>query len=106
MSTLLYIVLIVVVVVIVLAAIAPKSYHVHRSITIQSPVNQVFEVIKSLKKHDSWSPWSQKDPNMKKSFTGTDGEPGCIMSWEGNKDVGTGEHEITRIVENELVDSE
>ena len=34
-----------------------------------------------------------------------DGQVGAISKWEGNKDVGTGEQEITRIVENEVVES-
>ena len=93
-------------IVIVLGLIAPGSYEVNREIVIDKPVPEVFKFVRSLKKHDSWSPWSEKDPNMEKSFTGTDGEIGCISSWSGNKDVGTGEHEITNIVENKIVESQ
>ena len=39
---------------------------------------------------DRWSPWVEKDPNMKKTFTGTDGTPGASQGWEGNKAVGQG----------------
>ena len=38
-------------------------------------------------------------------FEGGDGQVGAISKWEGNKDVGTGEQELTRIVENEVVES-
>ena len=43
---------------------------------------------------------------MKKSFTGTDGEVGCISHWAGNKDVGEGEQEITKIIDGERIEGE
>ena len=43
---------------------------------------------------------------MEKKFTGTDGEVGAISYWKGNKDVGEGEQEITKIVDGERVEGE
>lgn len=106
MNTLLIVVISLVAVIVLLGLIAPSGYDVSREITIDKPVPEVFKFLKSLKKHDSWSPWAEKDPNMEKSFTGTDGEVGCISSWKGNLDVGEGEHEILNIVENDLIESE
>ncbi|MFH6604259.1 SRPBCC family protein [Maribacter algicola] len=106
MATLLYILLAVVALVVFLALIAPKTYDVSRSIEIESPKNEVFDYLKYLKNMDEWSPWAQKDPNMKKKFTGTDGEVGAISYWNGNKDVGEGEQEITKIVNGDRIESE
>lgn len=106
MSTLIYIVLIVILVIIVLANIAPKDYNVYRTISINKPLSEVFSYLKLLKNQDNWSPWAEKDPNMKKTFSGTDGEVGFVSTWVGNKDVGEGEQEITGIVENEVVNSQ
>jgi len=102
----LYIVLGIVVLFLVLAAIAPKNYNVSRSIEINKTKSVVFDYLKSLKKQDEWSPWGKRDPNMKKKFTGTDGEVGAISYWKGNKDVGEGEQEITKIVEGDSIESE
>lgn len=102
----LYIVLGIVVLFLVLAAIAPKNYNVSRSIEISKPKSVAFDYLKSLKKQDEWSPWGKRDPNMKKKFTGTDGEVGAISYWKGNKDVGEGEQEITKIVEGDSIESE
>lgn len=102
----LYIVLGIVVLLLVLAAIAPKNYNVSRSIEINKTKSVVFDYLKSLKKQDEWSPWGKRDPNMKKKFTGTDGEVGAISYWKGNKDVGEGEQEITKIVEGDSIESE
>ena len=92
--------------VILLAILAPKSYNVFRSIEIARPKSEVFEHLRFLKKQDEWSPWAKRDPDMKKSFTGTDGEVGCISHWSGNKEVGEGEQEITRIIPGERIEGE
>ena len=106
MTTILYILAAIVVLILVLAVIAPKSYDVNRSIEINRPLPQVFDYLRYLKKQDDWSPWGKRDPNMKKDFIGTDGQVGAVSKWEGNKEVGMGEQELTRIVENEVVESE
>lgn len=106
MYTVLYIIVGVIALVLLLAMIAPKTYKVSRTTEISRPKAEVFEYLKSLKKMDEWSPWAKKDPNMKKNFTGTDGAVGAVSYWNGNKDVGEGEQEITRIVDGERIESE
>ena len=103
MITFFYIVAALIILLVVLHLLAPKNYNIHRSITIQQPLPKVFEYLKSLKNQDEWSPWAEKDPAMQKTFTGTDGEVGCISAWVGNKDVGEGEQELTGIVENKEI---
>lgn len=105
MTTVLYILLAIVVIIAFLAIIAPKSYDVNRSISVDQPISTVFDYLKLLKKQAEWSPWEKRDPNMKKDFEGVDGQVGAISKWEGNKEVGTGEQELTRIVENEVIES-
>ncbi|MBT8206581.1 MAG: SRPBCC family protein [Eudoraea sp.] len=106
METLLYILLGIVVLVIFLAAIAPKSYNVFRTVEIDKPKNEVFEYLRYLEKQREWSPWEKRDPNMEHKFTGTDGQVGAISYWNGNKEVGEGEQEITKIVEGERIEGE
>ncbi|WP_299680031.1 SRPBCC family protein [uncultured Dokdonia sp.] len=103
--TLIYIVAAILILLIILAAIAPKSYDVSRSIVIDKPKEIVFPYLKMVKNQDHWSPWKKKDPNMKQTFTGTDGEVGFKSSWIGNKEVGEGSQTITAIVENERIDN-
>ena len=78
MTIFLYVLMSIVVIIIILAIIAPKNYEVSRTIFISRPVPEVFKYLISLKKQDNWSLWAEKDLNMKKSFTGVDGEVGCI----------------------------
>lgn len=106
MYIVLYILLGLAFLIIILGLIAPKSYEVNRSVVINKSLSEVFSYLKLLKNQDNWSPWAAKDPNMKKIFTGNDGEVGCISAWEGNKEVGSGEQEITGFIENEIIESQ
>ncbi|MEN3324314.1 SRPBCC family protein [Mariniflexile soesokkakense] len=105
MMALLYVFIGVVVSLIIVMFIAPQNFELNRSIIIRKPVSEVFQYLKYIKNQDDWSPWKKKDPNMKQSYVGTDGNIGFISKWEGNKDVGMGEQEILSITENESVNS-
>jgi len=106
MTTVLYIVAGLIFLILILALLAPKTYDVSRSITIEKPKKDVFQVLRSLKKQDEWSPWAKKDPDMKKEFKGVDGEEGSVSYWLGNKEVGEGEQEITKIIDGERIEGE
>jgi hypothetical protein len=84
-----------------------KNYSVQREVRINKPKKKVFDYIRSLKNQDNFSKWAQIDPQMKKSYTGADGEVGFISAWESNdKNVGKGEQEIKKITEGERIDFE
>ncbi len=106
METALYILLGIVLLIIFLAAIAPKSYNVFRSVEIQKPRAQVFDYLRYLEKQREWSPWEKKDPDMEHKLTGTDGQVGAVSYWNGNKQVGEGEQEITQLEEGKRIEGE
>ncbi len=84
-----------------------KDYEVEREITIDKPKEDVFDYVKFLKNQDNYSKWATMDPDMKKTYRGTDGTVGFISAWESNnKDVGKGEQEIKKITEGERIDFE
>ncbi|MFY0687843.1 MAG: SRPBCC family protein [Cyclobacteriaceae bacterium] len=84
-----------------------KEYNVEASIVVNKPKDQVFEYIKYLKNQNEWATWNQIDPNMKQTYSGTDGTVGFISAWESeHPDVGVGEQEITKIVEGSRVETE
>lgn len=91
----------------VIALFVEKSYHVEREIVINKSKNEVFAYIKLLKNQNDFSKWAQMDPNMTKSYRGTDGQVGFVSKWEStNEEVGTGEQEIIAIKEGERIDFE
>ena len=83
------------------------KYAVEREVTIDQPNSDLFIYLKSLKSQEDYSVWAKMDPNMKKTYTGTDGTVGAVYRWEGDKKtVGTGEQEITAIDEGNRIDFE
>ncbi len=107
MMMLLYVFIVLIVVVVLLILAAPKTYDVRRSIVINKPIDEVFNYLKYVKNQDHWSPWKRKDPNMKQTFTGTDGTVGFVSKWDSDhKHVGAGEQEIIRIEENKEMETQ
>ncbi|WKK81551.2 SRPBCC family protein [Marivirga arenosa] len=97
----------IIVALLLIAAVAENDYAVEREIIVNEPKDKVFEYIKYLKNQDNWSRWASADPNMKKSFSGTDGQVGFVSAWDSdNEEVGKGEQEITKIIEGERVETE
>ena len=98
------IVLVIVVLVAVLALIAPKSYHVERTIVINAPTEVVFRQIQFWRNWSAWSPWAEMDSTMTVTVEGIDGQPGSKYIWEGDpKITGQGEMTNTGITQNEEI---
>jgi hypothetical protein len=101
------------IVVLLIAAVAIASFAtkteltVTREITINRPKADVYNYVKLLKNQNEWGPWYKKEPTMKQEFRGTDGTVGFVSYWNGtNEQVGEGEQEIKKLVENERMDTE
>ena len=101
-----YILIGILVLIAILHLTAKKQYVVKRDINVQKPADKVFEYLKYLKNQDHWSPWSRKDPDMKKVYEGVDGTVGFVSKWDGNKEVGSGEQEITGIIPGKRIESQ
>ncbi|MBP7558742.1 MAG: SRPBCC family protein [Chitinophagaceae bacterium] len=91
------------VLILLLALVGKKEYSLSRSISINRPVATVYEYIRFLKNQDEYNVWTMMDPQMKKTYTGTDGQVGFIYAWDGNKQAGAGEQEVIALTANEEV---
>lgn len=97
----------IIVLALIVALFMPKEYAVEREITINKPIDSVFNYVKYLKNQNEFSVWANIDPNMKSTFKGTDGAVGAVSAWESKvKEVGIGEQEITKISEGKRLDFE
>jgi len=90
----------------VIAIFTKNDYSVKRSITVNRPVNEVYSYLSNLKNQKDYNTWVMKDPNLKETFTGTDGTVGFVYAWDGNKEVGAGEQEITKLIPDQEIDME
>lgn len=85
------------------AATRPDSFRLERSITIKASAEKVHALIDDFHNWPSWSPWENKDPAMKRTYSGTPKGKGTVYDWDGNKNVGLGRMEITDSAPSKIV---
>ena len=83
-----------------------KDHYVKREIIINAPRQKVFDFVKLLENQDKFNKHAMAGPDRKREYKGTDGTVGFIYAWQGNKEAGEGEKEITNIVEGKRVEME
>lgn len=79
----------------------PSAYKVERSVTIQAPVEVVFDQVNDLRKNEAWSPW--KDPTMTITYSEPSAGKGASSTWT-SKDMGNGTQTIEESVPNSTID--
>jgi hypothetical protein len=108
MATAIFVLAGVIALVLIIAAAGNKDLNIERSVRIERETPVVFDYIRHLKNHDNFSVWQMMDPNMKKTYSGTDGQVGFVYGWDSAnmKNVGAGEQEIKKIDLNKSIDFE
>ena len=81
-------------IILILAATKPDTFRVQRAIAVRAPAEKIFPLINDFHQWGSWSPYENKDPAMKRSYSGSASGKGAVYGWEGNKNVGSGRMEI------------
>ena len=81
-------------IVLVLAATKPNSFSVQRATSIKAPAEKIFPLINDFHQWGTWSPYENKDPAMKRTFSGAINGSGAVYAWDGNNNVGSGRMEI------------
>jgi len=83
-----------------------KDHYVKREITIQAPLQKVFDYVRLLRHQDEFNNRAMIDSDRKRTYRGTDGTVGYVYAWSGNRSAGEGEKEIMSIVEGKSVEME
>ena len=81
-------------VVLILAATKPDTFSVQRATTVKATPEKIFSLINDFHQWGSWSPYENKDPAMKRSYSGAESGKGAVYAWDGNNNVGSGRMEI------------
>lgn len=90
----------------VIALFKRKDYNIVREVVIDADTAKVFGYIKQLKNQDNFNKWVMADPDMQRTFTGTDGTVGFVYGWNSKKRAGEGEQEITALTEGKSMETE
>src|ERR1700716_640949 len=85
---------IVIAIVLILAATKPGPFSVRRATTVKAPPEKIFSLINDFHQWGTWSPYENKDPAMKRSYSGAETGKGAVYAWDGNNNVGSGRMEI------------
>ena len=94
----LYVILVIVALFLLIPLFISKDMNYSKSISIDAPLDSVWENVSSLGAMDKWSPWNSRDPGMERSITGIDGEVGARQSWKSDKkNVGEGSQTILAV---------
>jgi uncharacterized protein YndB with AHSA1/START domain len=81
-------------IVLILAATKPNTFSVQRATTVKAPPEKIFPLINDFHQWGTWSPYENKDPAMKRSYSGAESGKGAVYAWDGNNNVGSGRMEI------------
>jgi Polyketide cyclase / dehydrase and lipid transport len=81
-------------VVLILASTKPDTFSVQRAAVVKVPAVKIFPLINNFHQWAKWSPWEDRDPAMKRTYSGTESGRGAVYAWDGNKNVGSGRMEI------------
>lgn len=104
MKKVLYVILGIVVLYLILCLVGPSTVSVKRTVLIKTSPDNLKALLGDLKFfQEKWSPWTERDPNMKTAYEGEVGKPGHKYSWEGNSEVGKGTLELNKIEGDSIV---
>lgn len=82
---------------------AKDTYTVERSETIAAPAATIYPLVADFHQWGTWSPWEDIDPQMQRTFSGSESGQGAVYEWSGNRKAGAGRMEITETDEPSVV---
>lgn len=87
---------------VVLAAIAPSTLLVQKTVSVNTSVSTVFKQVVCFDKWPRWSPWDAMDPTNTNEYSEDPCGQGAWNSWRGDQ-TGSGKQVITEMRENEYI---
>ncbi|MES2779555.1 MAG: SRPBCC family protein [Bacteroidota bacterium] len=93
--------------IVIVSFFLPGSYHVERSIIVQTDASVPFNLAKDFREWDKWLPWHKIDTTMAKTYSETSGVEGSWYTWDSkNPEAGKGKVTIVKLTENEYIENE
>jgi effector-binding domain-containing protein/carbon monoxide dehydrogenase subunit G len=89
---------------VIIGLFLPSAAHVERTVSITAAPADVYEIVNDLRRFNEWSPWFEKDPKAKYTYSGAQTGVGSRLEWSSQvSSVGTGSQEIIESVPDEKV---
>ncbi|MEP6646269.1 MAG: SRPBCC family protein [Saprospiraceae bacterium] len=88
--------------IILFSFLLPKEVTISRSITINAPIDRVFDEINDLRNWEKWSPWKRMDPMMEMTFSNPPVGQGAYYKWVSkDKHLSSGTCTLANVTANE-----
>ncbi|MEV6428599.1 SRPBCC family protein [Nocardia sp. NPDC051463] len=78
------------------------EFEVVRQAVITAEPSRIHGLIDDFHEWTKWSPWEDIDPQLQRSYTGSDAGVGAKYAWDGNRKAGRGAMEITSSDDHEI----
>ncbi|MCF4102773.1 SRPBCC family protein [Gillisia sp. M10.2A] len=88
-----------------LHAWAKKEFDISRTVIINRPKEEVFNIVRQLKKEYLWMPWFTEDFNGELKYKGEDGKQDAALYWKGHKRFFEGTQKIVKIHHGKIVET-
>src|SRR6202051_1885887 len=82
-------------IILILAATKPDTFSVQRATTVKAQPERIFPLINDFHLWGTWSPYENKDPAMKRSYSGAAEGKGAVYGWAGDRNGGSRALEIS-----------
>jgi len=89
---------------IVVGFLLPRENGFSVTKSIPCTPKKAFSMINELKNWETWSPWKEDDPNMKRMYSEISSGKDAWCSWDGNRTVGKGKLTILDAKADEKLD--
>ncbi len=99
-------IIVVAAILVAIAFVLPREVTVKRSVIINATPEAVFPHVNSMQATEAWSPWLERDPDVRLVYSGPESGVGNRLAWESeHPHVGSGTQEITASEENSRVET-
>ncbi len=75
------------------------EFEIVRETVIAADPARIRELIVDFREWKQWSPWEGLDPDLQRTYTGSETGVGAQYAWDGNRKAGRGSMEITGVTD-------
>jgi ribosome-associated toxin RatA of RatAB toxin-antitoxin module len=88
-----------------LHAAAKKEFDISRTVVINCSKEEVFNLVRQLKKQHLWMPWFAGNYKGILKYKGDDGKTDALLYWKGHKRFYEGTQKITKIQQGKIIET-
>ncbi|WP_010229199.1 SRPBCC family protein [Gillisia marina] len=88
-----------------LHAWAKKEFDISRTLVINRSKEDVYNLVRQLKKQHHWMPWFKKDYKGILRFNGDDGKQGALLYWRKNNRLFEGTQKIVKLNQGRIMET-